>query len=107
MTRADIIQIIFGIDYDKIDIFLKELRNICNNNKYDDCVDCELDESNCPVCPVFWTDQLVGEEWEDCVQRFTILYNTYRLGHNRGYLKGEERQRELESEELYGYTKSD
>jgi hypothetical protein len=89
MTRADIIQIIFGIHSDEMDTIKDLLRE-----------DCDFDESKIPPSHIrFWIDTMSEDEWEDCVRRFTILYNTYRLGHNRGYLEGEKRQHELEKED--------
>jgi len=89
MTRADIIQIIFGIHSDELDTMKDLLRE-----------DCNFDESKIdPLHIRFWIDSISEKEWEDCVQRFTILYNTYHLGHQRGYLEGEKHQYELEREE--------
>ena len=99
MTRADIIQIIFGIHSDEMNSIKDLLRERCKTNYHSDCSDCVHEVDDSPLCPAFWIESLVKDEWEECVQRFTILYNTYRLGHHRGYLEGEEHQRELESEE--------
>lgn len=97
MTRADIIQIIFGIHAEEMDTIKDLLRTRCGN--YSDCTNCEYNESeNNPLCFAFWIEPVADEEWKDSEQRFRILYNAYRLGHNRGYLKGEKHQHELESE---------
>ena len=101
MTRADIIQIIFGIGSKEMDSIKDLLRSNCDKSP-NKCTDCEYNESESecnPSCPLFWTELLVEEGWEDCVENFRILYNTYRVGHKRGYLEGEKRQYELENEE--------
>lgn len=107
MTRADIIQIIFGIHTKEMDTMMDLSRNKCRN--CDDCADCDHDEDGTDsLCPVFWIESLVEDEWEDCVRRFTILYNTYSLARDRGYMEGEKqtveyynelkKRKELESE---------
>lgn len=93
MTRADIIQIIFGIHSDEMDAMKNLSRKVCGNDN--GCMDCEHNEHGehytDSLCPVFWTTALGEDEWDDCVQRFTILHNTHCLGYNRGYLEGEKR----------------
>lgn len=98
MTRADIVQIIFGIHSDKMDTMKDLSRKRCKN--YNDCADCDLNERDFdPLCPVFWTDSLVENEWKEFVRRFRILDSIYATGHNYGYLEGEKHQYELESED--------
>ena len=88
MTRADIIQIIFGTNSEEIDAIKDMLERHCK--KYDKCTDCEYDEdfSN-PLCPTFWTAQICEEDWKHCVENFRILYETYDIAYARGYIEGD------------------
>ncbi len=92
MTRADIIQILFKLSSEEMDVIKDTLGSHCKNYneaKSFQCEDCEnLESENGALCPTFWTESLYDNEWEDCVKRFAVLSN-FSLGRKRNYTKGE------------------
>ncbi len=109
MTRADLIEIILGINYDEVDTILDASRERCRNIEINDCVDCKHNECNDSLCPRFWTSPLTEDEWRDIERCFTIIRNNYNQAYHRGYMEGEQhtvkyynelRERECEESEV-------
>ena len=92
MTRADIIQILFKLSAEEMDAIKDTLGSHCKNyNKptFCGCEDCEqLESENGALCPQFWTESMLDDEWENCVKRFAVL-SGYSLVGRRNYIKGE------------------